>query len=212
MKDVSEFLHEAFPNTKFSIKLIKDLVMNNLNHCEGAYIEFSKPFGILFINGTNYSQITIAHELIHFIQDVTGQAIILPHENDKVTTKDKFIAIESLPGITKLSELTGDTLNTLREIFNSEELIPYINNICHQFELNLDNKTDPLKIINDLFRYTNQLIANGGTYQDLLDYINTQNELKQLAKVEKLILIVCSIFGQHRTLIKKIVGNYFKDL
>lgn len=184
------------------------MVTNDLCHCEGAYIKFSKPFGILFINEKHCSDITIAHELIHFIQDVTGQAITLSHE-----IGDKFIAIESLPGITKLSKLTGDNLNTLRNIFNNEELVPYINNICHNFERFFKtDKTGPLKTINELIRYVNQLISNNGTYQDLLDYINSHKKLSKLPKIEKLILIVCTIFGQHRTLIKKIVGNYFKDL
>lgn len=207
-KIISSFLKQAFPKTTFDKNIIKDLVINDLSNCEGAYIKFSKQFGILFINEKNYSAITIAHELIHFIQDVTGKAITLPYK-----IEDKFIAIESLPGITKLSKLTGDNLNTLRNIFNNEELVPYINNICHNFEILF--KTDnvsPLKTINELIRYVNQLISNNGTYQDLLDHINSHNKLSKLPKIEKLILIVCTIFGQHRTLIKKIVGNYFKDL
>ena len=67
---------------------------NTLKIGKSMYMPFSNKVGLMLVNFNKYNEDVIAHEMIHFIQDVTGQGIA----NVKVDSNNtgKFVQIEKL--------------------------------------------------------------------------------------------------------------------
>jgi len=202
-----DFFEQHFNISKDSIKLNK--IYNRLGpHSPGGYCPLSNQYGILLLNINVVSSDAIYHELIHFIQDVTGEGILAEKQPNGY-----FNPIEILAQLKLLNTFNLIDNNISYTLINKYEIIPYINNICHKLEQQNINKDVPLKLINQLIVKTKSLKQSpNNSINQLINYINDNLILGTLGLGEKAVLIICLIYDQHLTLIKKIIGNYFKDL
>lgn len=181
---------------------------NTLKIGKSMYMPFSNKVGLMLVNFNKYNEDVIAHEMIHFIQDVTGQGIA----NVKVDSNNtgKFVQIEKLAKLEQLQSFGIIKKEYLKHVINDYELIPYINNICYLFERNNIKGHKPLEIINELIKFRNNL-GDTGTVRELKEEILDKVCFVGITRPELLVLVICLVYNQHLTLLKRTIGNYFKD-
>lgn len=189
-------------------------IFNKIQFSSAAYAPFSDVFGILMIDLNNINKNIIKHELIHFIEDVTGNGIL--SNNDLLTQYLKYRNIQPIYQLKKLlsqkeiCELIN--LEYYQQIFNKHEMIPYINSLCYQLEeLQAANK---LFLINDIFKNIFKMVKNRKTINEIVQYVTKKLPFlrKNINKPILTLIVLSGIYKVNISLIKKIVGNYFKDL
>lgn len=122
-----------------------------LSKSKGMYMPFSFVVGILFINSRKTTEEVLCYELIHFFQDVTGQGLTLIEENDK------FKPIKQLARLNELKTFDTIRKELAKLVIAKHKIILYINSICYQMEKNEVDEDVPIKVINRLIRFINEL-------------------------------------------------------
>lgn len=197
-------------------KIVASRAFDNLIevHAGGAYMKFQKDMGILFCSTDNDEKTKeiIYHELIHYLQDVTGNGqpdieSIIEHNG----SAPKFMPLQLLSKMTR--EIDGLPSNVIENLLNAQDVVAYLNNIALIFQKNGATAEEALEVVNSLIREANS--KEGETRKDQVIYFlnKLSNDIPLLkgikgGELEALILIL--VFKQHRTLLKKTIGNYLK--
>lgn len=182
---------------------------NILKTAKCAYDKNTNTLGILYIDKTATDYL-IAHQIIHIIEDVTGEGIV----PDKKITMDKykyFIPLEQLIDVINFQEIFNlQSKQYAKALLNKYEIIPYINTLCYLFQKN-DIKNG-LQIINNCIKYVNFCKNNKKTLNDVYQYISDKIFFlkENIHKPILDLLVISFVYKQNVTLIKKIIGNYFK--
>ena len=191
-------------------KRLQNLANNLKSNVPGVYFKFSELYGIIILNSSVINTDCIYHELIHFVQDVTGKGVLLDAEERKT---DKFEPIELLAKAKKLDTYTLINGELTKKIIREEEIIPYFNNICYKLIPSAKyNKNLPLQIMNELMVFAKEWKKRDGHINELISAINQHSVFITLGLGERACLTICLATNQHFRLIKKLVGNYFKDM
>lgn len=169
------------------------------------YMPFSQEIGILFINSKKMSEEVVCHELIHFLQDVTGQGMAMAKENEK------FSPIEQLARLNDLETFGTIDRKLAKLVISEHEIVPYMNSLCYLMEKNNVEADVPRKMLNNLIKFTQELKRRNGTLRELKEAILSNACLAGLKKADFAFLVICLLYGQHLELLKRTFGNYFKD-
>ena len=194
---------DNFPNEKLNKMYFQ------LKDGKAAYFVFSVRYGLLCINSVKYSHEVISHELIHFFQDVLEVGIV-SEQAPKQGNDEIFYPIEWLAKARKLDVFNLIRKETIPVLINEYEIIPYFNNMCYAFSLAKAKDDMAILAIKDLISFVKEN-EKTLTITKIKEYFYDRVIFRHFDRTLFAVLIICLVYRQHLTLLKKIISNYFKD-
>ena len=178
----------------------------------GLYHKDFEKSGLVILNTRSPDQKgTLYHELIHYVQDVTGKGIV----NVEKYSSPSFIPLEMKAKLEK-EKIGGYRPSTIQTVLNSTEIITYFNEIAFKLKEKNVSAADALYAINLLIRIAN----DNSQYTEAQQVTILNGKIKALYKLRMfrsfmshgcmLCMLLCIDFKQHRTLLKKTIGNYLQ--
>ncbi len=160
-------------------------IFNNLQNLSGACWRVNEKIMIMFLNTKIYTNITIMHECIHYIQIVTERSIL---------KQSTYLEKQNNP------------------IFTNSECIAYLNTLCHILEEKNISKKNILREFNNILKIRSMYISKNEhlTYNEFKEKCLNMYLIKILNN-EVLInwLLTCVYYNKHISVIRSHLINYF---
>ncbi len=154
-------------------------------------VDENSHFSIFLLNKNEYTLNVVKHEMIHYLQNTFGVGIVNNKKYLKINTSNETYGLISK--------------DKLMQVFSKDDLIPYIHNICYEFEDHgIHTLDDALKTLDKFLKYD-------GNPKEYIENCKSLNEyewfINEKTPIHMLMLSV--IYRRNLNVLKVIIGKYF---